>query len=88
MGFGSLSKEKQLEYAIQGGKLSLGSKNGRAKITEKDVRFIRKHYYITNNQYSEIPIGKMSTKQLMDKFNLSKSAFHRIIQNESWKHVK
>lgn len=55
------------------GTLQIGEKNGRAKLTNEIVEFIRSE--------------KLSTKQVMEKFGISKSHSKRIINKESWRHI-
>ncbi|EKN4811470.1 TPA: HNH endonuclease [Yersinia enterocolitica] len=54
---------------------SMGEKNGRSKLTDEDVRFIRKK----DNNLSNQEIAKI--------FNISKSQIGKIKQLLSWKHV-
>ena len=51
-----------------------GDKNGRAKLTWKDVKFILKHY---NGKYGNV-------KYLREKFNVSHPTIWLIISYKSW----
>ncbi len=57
---------------------AIGVNNGRSKITEKEVKLIRKIY----------KEDKISCKKLGQKFNISESQTLRIVKKESWKHIK
>ena len=56
-----------------------GSKNGSAKVTEDDVRWIRINYIPNHPTYGGTA--------MRDKFGLKRSAFHSIISGKTWKHV-
>lgn len=53
-----------------------GTRNGRAKISEKDVLFIREHYR-----------NGMKGKDLASRFGVSVSTIKRIWKGENWKHI-
>ena len=65
-----------------------GINQASSKLTEQDVRFIRKVYYKVENQNTPIPKGKMRRKQLADKFNCSTQTILRVVSGKGWKHVK
>ena len=67
-----------------------GSNHYLSKLTEQDIKFIRKAYFRVVNQYQHTPIpqGKMTTKQLADKFNCVNSTILKIVNGKRWKHVK
>lgn len=54
-----------------------GEKNSLSKLTEKEIKEIRKLYK------SE----KFIQQQLADKFNVSKSNISRIVRRDMWKHI-
>lgn len=54
-----------------------GKDNGRAKITEEEVKEIRKRYEIEN----------ISCKKLGSEYNISESQTLRIVNYESWTHI-
>jgi hypothetical protein len=60
---------------------------GRSKriITDEQILFIRNNHYRLINQYDKKPIGKYSTMELANMFNVSKSAILPIIQNKRYK---
>lgn len=53
-----------------------GSENGRALVTEAEVRTIR-----------ELADKGVSSEDLREQYNLSKTAIYRIINRISWRHV-
>ena len=64
-----------------------GSNIVSSKLTDENVRFIRKVYYSTANKHTPIPHGKMSRKQLEDKFNCTGITILKVVNKKSWKHV-
>jgi hypothetical protein len=54
-----------------------GSKNGRAKLDEDDVRQVRKIH----------KSGKMSTRELAHEFGMGQTAIAEIVANKTWRHV-
>ena len=64
-----------------------GEKNGRAKITADDVRYIRKHYYPTKNQFTKIPKGYCNAQTLAKKFGLHHGIIRNIALGNHWKHI-
>lgn len=58
---------------------SQGEKNSSSKITESDVRYIRKNAMQNG--------GKLKLTDLMLKFGISNSQIYKIASNESWTHV-
>ena len=64
-----------------------GEDNGNSKLTEDDVRTIRKEYFKVVNQNTKIPKGKLSSTQLAKKFNVNFITIRRIILRETWKHI-
>lgn len=56
----------------------LGSKHGRAKLTENDVLEIREKY----------STGNYLLRELAEKFNITREAIGGIVKNKTWKHVK
>ena len=65
-----------------------GSDIAQSKLTDENVRFIRKVYYKVVNQYTPIPKGKMSITQLANKFNCSTLTILNVVNGKLWKHVK
>ncbi|WP_239479259.1 HNH endonuclease signature motif containing protein [Lichenicola cladoniae] len=57
-----------------------GCRNGRATITDDDVRFIRV-------RYREIKLRRLPVKELDDRFGLSRSQVIRIARGQAWSHV-
>jgi hypothetical protein len=62
-----------------------GSKHSMARLTENDVRFIRKHYQrgIPNK-----PKPKWNGEALAKHFGVSKSQISSIVLGNSWAHIK
>jgi hypothetical protein len=56
---------------------AIGSKNGRAKLTEEQVAEIRRRYS-----------NKISRRVLREDFCVSKYTIHVICNNKTWRHVK
>lgn len=67
--------------------IHLGSENGNSKYTEEQARFVKKYYFKQKNQFSSIPEGKMSSKQIIDKLGVTKKFIHDIYQGKTWKHI-
>jgi len=65
-----------------------GSNHYLSKLTEEDVSFIRKVYYKFYNKLTPMPKGKMSSKQLVDKFNCTIDTISKIVNGKTWKHIK
>ena len=65
-----------------------GSNHYLSKLTEEDVKFIRKVYFRVVNKFTAIPKGKMNSKQLEDKFNCDKTTILRVASGKTWKHIK
>jgi len=57
-----------------------GVRNGRATISEDDVRYIR-------TRYREIKLARTSVAELDKKFNLHRSTIISIARGTSWSHV-
>lgn len=71
------TRQENEDHAFSTGlKNSTGSKNVRAKITEKDVIFILENY------------GKISDDDLCNKFNIHRGTLQRIVNRKIWRHVK
>jgi hypothetical protein len=51
------------------------------------VKFIKQNHYRVKNQYDIIPLGKYTTSQLANKFNVTKSAIMPIITNKRYKTI-
>lgn len=64
-------------------------KKGRSKrvITDDMVKFIKQNHYRVKNQYDIIPLGKYTSSQLANKFNVTKSAIMPIITNKRYKTI-
>ena len=58
---------------------SKGSDNAAAKVTEDDVRWMRKNYIPNHDIYGGVA--------MREKFGLGRSAFHSIISGKTWKHI-
>jgi len=58
-----------------------------SKLTEEDVSFIKKVHYRFVSKATPIPNGKMTSKQLVDKFNCTHDTISSIVNGKTWKHV-
>lgn len=58
-----------------------GMRNGRATITDDDVRFIRRRYF-------EIKSERGNVAELDKQFNLSRGQIIRIARRQAWPHVQ
>jgi len=67
--------------------IAIGINHGRSKLTEEDVKFIRKAYFKCVNRFTLIPKGKMSITQLANKFNCTKQSILNVANGKRWKHV-
>jgi len=65
-----------------------GSNNGLSKLTEEQVKYIRKVYFKCVSRITPIPKDKMSIKQLAAKFNCTSQTIFDIANEKTWKHVK
>lgn len=63
------------------GTSAAGIRNGRATITDDDVRYIRR-------RYREIKMARGQVAELDKQFNLTRSTIIRIARGESWSHVQ
>lgn len=64
-----------------------GESNPKAKLTEKDVIWIRKVYY-TNKSYSTpTPKGKYRVKELAEIYNMSTSTIRNVVLRKTWTHI-
>lgn len=58
-----------------------GTRNGRATITEDDVRYIRR-------RYRELKTLRLPVAELDKKFSLCRAQIIRIAQGQAWRHVQ
>lgn len=61
-----------------------GEKCGRSKLSEKNVKDIRKLYKPVRGRY---PLGKITKLVIAKKFGVSKGAISSILSNKTWKYV-
>ncbi len=66
---------KGRNYLYRGHKYSMGSNNGRAKLTVEDVRFIRENF------------TRIATRVLANKFGVTVSTISRVIRGDSWTNI-
>jgi len=59
-----------------------GEAHGMAKLTEDDVRYIRKHYRPGVNRHDP-----GNSKELAERFNLTRHTVWLISNNQSWTHI-
>jgi len=62
------------------GTVAAGTSNGRATITDDDVRYIRK-------RYAEIKLEHGRVSELDEKYGLCRAQIIRIAKRERWSHV-
>jgi hypothetical protein len=65
-----------------------GKRGCRAQLTNDDVKFVRKNYYIAKNQFTKIPDGLYTLRELANMFNVSSASIKAVILRKSYKHVK
>jgi len=58
------------------GKHSMGEQNGRSKLTEDDVKWIRENYVYRSSEFGTTALGR--------KFGVSHGQIHQIIKNKQW----
>ena len=63
---------------IRHGRVSIGARNGRAKLTDDQVRVIR----------SKFSGKRDDIRKLCKEFNLSRSAMRSVCSGEHWQHVR
>jgi hypothetical protein len=64
-----------------------GQDNNNSKLTENDVRIIREKHFKLINQNCKVPKGKLTSKQLSEKFNVTTVTILRIVNRNMWKHI-
>ncbi|EHX3731791.1 TPA: HNH endonuclease [Salmonella enterica subsp. enterica serovar Johannesburg] len=69
-------KENMADMVMRGRSLK-GVNHSQVKLTREEVEYIRNHYVGWSREWGAIPLAK--------KFNVSKSAIHRVIKGQSWK---
>lgn len=67
----------------KGRRSAVGQNNARAKLTEDNVRFIRKNYRRVGGPHSN-----GNGKELGKKFGVSTVVINWVVRKKSWKHVK
>ena len=72
--------ENHADIQIHGTALK-GIRNGRAKITDDDVRFIRREYFEIKRD------PRRSPSELDEKFGLCRSTIIDIARGKAWRHV-
>ena len=72
--------EENRAYAHKDGRYLKGEKNPTAKLTEDDVRWIRKHYKATDPVFGNEALSK--------RFKVSEVTITNIVTFRSWKHVQ
>lgn len=65
--------EKKLNKPLQ------GEKHGNAKLTDEQVRYIRKHYIPRDKEYGASALGR--------KFGTTIAPIYQVIHGKGWKHV-
>ncbi len=75
-------RSKQMIHAYKNGlkKSIKGSKNSQAKLTDDDVRYIRKHYKRKSTEFGTVALGK--------KFGVTNVVIGKIVRGETYKDVK
>ena len=72
------SRSENMKHAYKMGlKNSYGSKNGRSKLTETDVIFIRKHYIAKDKQFGATALAK--------KFGVARQTISAVGNGQNWR---
>ncbi len=71
------TRKDNLQDAVQKGRMSVGERNGRAKLTAAQVKEIRKRY----------PLEKPTYHSLAAEYGRSDYAIRAIIHRLTWKHI-
>jgi hypothetical protein len=74
--------QHNIAHASRLGLTARGTKKWSAKLTENQVRFIRKHHK------PNVRDQKYSTGYFVKKFGVGSSSISDIVKNKKWKHVK
>lgn len=56
-----------------------GLKNGNSKLNDEEIQFIRNNYTPYHKEFGATSLAK--------KFKVSTATIHKIVRNESWKHI-
>lgn len=67
--------------------INKGEKAGASKLKDDEVKFIRKNWTRSNTVGIKEDSKKLNTKELMNKFNISKYTISLIIKNKIWTHI-
>lgn len=62
----------------------IGEKNSMAKLTEKQVKLIRKMYSIGRDDFYRNRLGKHLMKDLAKKFHVTKYCIYLIVHKINW----
>lgn len=65
-----------------------GENNPNSKLTETNVRWIRKHCFISKNRYALPPKGMYRAKEIAKMFNMNVAIIRGIVKKQTWKHIK
>lgn len=74
-----VTSKENIRSAYELGLIKLGSERFNAKLTDDDIRYIRKNYKFRDKENNMEAFSK--------KFNVSKSVIHRIIHGKSYANV-
>lgn len=74
-----VTEEENSRYAKEAGNFTKGEKHHKAKLTEANVKYIRKHYIQNDPEFGALAMAK--------KFGVNKEAIYAIVNYKTWKHV-
>jgi hypothetical protein len=69
-------------------KANKGKPGSTQKLTEEDVRFIRKHYFKTKSRHCKIPNGMYNLSQLCKMFRIGKGSMSSVVNGKSYSYIK
>lgn len=72
-----VTRSENMKHAYDNGlKSSVGVMNGRSKLTEEDVAFIREHYVAGNKEFG--------AKALSKKFSVARQTISAVVNRQNW----
>lgn len=74
-----VTEEENSRYANEAGNFAKGEKHHKAKLTEKDVIFIRTHYIPRDPEFGIGPLA--------ERFKVNRETISAIVCRKTWKHV-
>ena len=76
-----VTRSENIKHSVRIGlrKPKRGVKNGNARLTEEDVRYIREKFKLKDNEFGAAALAR--------KFNVDRKTIFRVVRNESYKDV-